>query len=106
MNNLSHVNSQEPHFCDSGLIFLGEKSQNTINQNIDKNDVNEKNGVSCLLACYFTCYALIPLNELRVTCSKSMPPKMKKISLLYQAYQARMQEIQFFSQQSAVNSNE
>ena len=48
-------------------------------------------------ACSFPGYRRLPLNELRVTSSISTHPKMKKISLLYQGYQAHWLRKRFLS---------
>ena len=80
MNEITYNFDQKRHFEQTGLIFLAQKNQYIISQYISKNKVDEEIGDSGKLACSFACYRLIPLNELRVTCSYSMPTEMKKIS--------------------------
>ena len=75
MSSLTDIIYQKHHSEHSGLIFLSQNIQKAINQQIRRIKVNEENRNSSKLACYLPCYPLIPLNELRVTCSISMPPK-------------------------------
>ena len=82
MSEITNNLNKKLHFKPSGLIFLRQKTQNIINQHINKNDVNEENRDSSKLACCLPCYPLIPVNELHVTYSISMYQKMKKNSLL------------------------